>query len=139
MRHYWAPTCALLLLATAAEISASQSQPNPLARRDGIRLQVRVQNTTLPPTVRITLLTGADSLNGVGRVVPAPYDRTFAIQELQVRIEPTDPRAKVLVAVERWHEGTLEDQGTMTGKAVLVQVQDNAFWLASRSVAFHVF
>ena len=28
MRHYWAPTCALLLLATAAEISASQSQPN---------------------------------------------------------------------------------------------------------------
>jgi hypothetical protein len=72
MRHYWAPTCTLLLLAIAAEISASQSQPNPLARREGIRLQVRVQSTTLPPTVRIRFLTGADSLNGVGRVVPGP-------------------------------------------------------------------
>ncbi len=138
MRYHRIPTCAVLLLAIVAEISASQSQPNPLARREGIRLQVRVQNTTLPPTVRFRFLTGADSLDGVGRVVPAPYDQTFAIQQLRVRIEPTDPRAKVLVAVERWHEGTLQDQGSMTGKAVLVQVQGDVLRLASAPLRWFI-
>jgi hypothetical protein len=112
-------------------ICVSQSRPDARPQRDGIRLQVLVRNTTLPATVRLRFLTAADSVNGVGRLVSVPYDQTFSTEQLRVRIEPTDPRARVQVAVERWREGALEDQGSVTGKAVLVQVQRDVLRLAA--------
>jgi hypothetical protein len=131
MRHVHVGNHAWLLLALSPAIGVSHSRPDPLPQRSGIRLRVDVQNTTLPATVRLRFLGGADSLDGAGRVVSVPYDRTFPVQQLRVRVEPTDPGATVRVLVERWNDGNVADQGGVTGKGACVQVQRDAIALAT--------
>jgi hypothetical protein len=134
MHRLAAATFVLCLLTIAPAIFASQSGFNVPSRRDGIRLKVQVRNTTLPATVRLRFLTEADSLSGVGRVVSVPYDETVAVEQLRLRVEPTDPAASVMVTVERWHDGALQQDGSMTGKGVLVQVRGDFLGLTAWSV-----
>lgn len=123
MHRLKAAICALGLLTIASAICASQSGPNARSRRDGIRGKVQVRNTNLPATVRLRFFTGADSLGGVDRVVSVPYDQTLLVEQLRLEVTPTDPEASVTVAVERWREGALEGDGSITGKRVLVQAR----------------
>jgi hypothetical protein len=134
-----AAICALCVLTIAPAICASQSGPYAPARRDGIRLKVQVRNTTLPATVRLRFFTGADSLSGVSRVVSVPYDETSAAEQFRVRVEPTDPQARVMVAVERWRGGALEAEGSVTGERVLLQVRGGVLELAIWPVRLHLF
>ena len=131
MHRFEAATCALLLLTMAPVVCASQSTPNVPSRRDSIRVKVQVRNTTLPATVRLRFFTGANSLGGVSRLVPVPYDQTFGADQLCLRVEPTDPGARVIVAVERWHDGALEEEGGVTGKRVLVQIHRDVLGLTA--------
>ena len=131
MHRFEAATCALFLLTVAPAVCASQSSPNVPSRRDSIRLKVEVRNTTLPATVRLRFLTGANSLGGVSRLVPAPYDQTFSAEQLCLLVEPTDPGASVTVAVERWHDEALEEEGGVTGKEVLIHVQRDVLGLTA--------
>jgi hypothetical protein len=139
MHRLGAVTCALFLLTIAPAVCASQSQPNLPSRSDSIRLKVQVRNTTLPATVRLRFLTGADSLSEVSRVVSVPYDQTFAAEQFRVRVGPTDPQARVMVAVERWRGGALEAEGSVTGEGVLVQVRRGVLELATWPVRLHLF
>lgn len=139
MHRLGAATCALFLLTIAPAVCALQSHPNLPSRSDSIRLKVQVRNTTLPATVRLRFLTGADSLSGVSRVVSVPYDQTFAAEQLRVRVEPTDPQARVTVAVERWRGGALKAEGSVTGDGVLVQVRRDVLELTTWPVQLHVF
>ena len=141
MHRFEAAICALCLLTIAPAICASQSGPNAPSRRDGIRLKVQVQNTTLPATVRLRFFTGADSLS-VDRVVSVPYDQTLLVEQLRLEVQPTNPEANVTVAVERWRDGALEGDGSITGKGVLVQVRRGVLGLTAFGpglFALHVF
>jgi hypothetical protein len=139
MQRLEAVTCALFLLTIAPPVCASQSVPNGPSRRDSIRLKVQIRNTTLPATVRLRFLSGAKSLSGVSRVVSVPYETTFDAQQLRLRVEPTDPGASVMVAVERWRDGALEEEGNVTGKGILVQVQRDVLGLIAGPLDLHVF
>ena len=130
MHRLEAAICALCLLTIAPAICASQSGPNAPSRRDGIRLKVQVRNTTLPATVRLRFFTGADSLS-VDRVVSVPYDQTLLVEQLRLEVQPTNPEANVTVAVERWRDGALEGDDSITGKGVLVQVRRGALGLTA--------
>ena len=136
-----AAICALCLLTIAPAICASQSRPNDPSRRDGIRLKVQIRNTPLPATVRLRLFTGADSLSGVDRLVSVPYDETLLVEQLRLGVAPTDPEADVTVAVEGWRDGALHDDGSITGKEVLVQVRLGVLALTAFGgpVNLHVF
>ncbi len=141
MHRFEAAICALCLLTIAPAICASQSGPNAPSRREGIRLKVQVRNTTLPATVRLRFFTGADSLS-VDRVVSVPYDQTLLVEQLRLEVQPTNPEANVTVAVERWRDGALEGDGSITGKGVLVQVRRGVLGLTAFGpglFALHVF
>ena len=138
MYRHEASICALLLFTITPAICTSQSRPNPPSERDGIRLRVQVRSTALPATVRLRFLNGADSLNGVSRIVSVPYDQIFPTEQLRVRVEPTNPGAKVQVAVERWRAGVLEDQGSITGQGVLVHIQRDVLRLAAGPVHWFI-
>ena len=131
MPRHRAPICTWFLFTIIAPISASQSPRPPLPRRDGVRLQVHVWNTTLLATVGLRFLIGTDSLNGGSRVVSVPYDQTFPGQQLSVRVEPPDPRAQILVVVDRWRDGKLQEEGSVTGSRIMVQVQRGVLRLAA--------
>lgn len=75
-------------------------------------------------------------------MVSVPYDQTFAAEQLRVWVDPTDPQARVTVAVERWRGGALEAEGSVTGDGVLVQVRGDALQLTTLPlgpVQLHVF
>ena len=131
MHRFKAATCALSLLTMAPVVCASQSSPNVPSRRDSIRVKVEVRHTTLPATVRLRFLTGPNSRGDVSRLVLVPYDQTFGADQLCLQVEPTDPGASVIVAVERWHDGALEEEGGVTGKEVLVQVERDVLGLTA--------
>ena len=116
MHRLEAAICALCLLTIAPAICASQSGPNAPSRRDGIRLKVQVRNTTLPATVRLRFSTGADSLSRVDRVVSVPYDQTLLVEQLRLKVEPTNPEANVTVAVERWRDELLRGMAASLGR-----------------------
>ena len=131
MHRLEAAICAWCLLTIAPAICASQSGPNAPSRRDGIRLKVQVRNTTLPATVRLRFSTGADSLSRVDRVVSVPFDQSLLVEQLRLEVQPTNPEANVTVAVERWRDGALEGDGSITGKGVLVQVRRGVLGLTA--------
>ena len=131
MHRLKAAICALCLLTIAPAICASQSGPKAPSRRDGIRLKVQVRNTTLPATVRLRFFAGADSLSRVDRVVSVPYDQTLPVVQFRLEVAPTNPEANVTVAVERWRDGALEGDGSITGKGVLVQVRPGVLGLTA--------
>jgi hypothetical protein len=139
MRGLHVASYAWVVLAIAPAIS--QSRPNPFPHRDGIRLQVEVQSTTLPMTVRLRFFTAGDSLTETSRVVAVPYDHTFSVQPLIVGVEPTDPRATVTVHVEHWRDGAVTEQGTLSGQRVLVQIQRDILTLSTGiwPVQLHIF
>jgi len=75
-------------------------------------------------------------------VVSVPYDQTLLVEQLRLEVQPTNPQANVTVAVERWGDGALEGDGSITGKGVLVQVRRGVLGLTAFGpglFALHVF
>jgi hypothetical protein len=66
-------------------------------------------------------------------VVSVPYDQTLLLEQLRLEVQPTNPEANVTVAVERWRDGALEGDGSITGKGVLVQVRRGVLGLTAFS------
>jgi hypothetical protein len=114
------PLTSVLLLLTPAIYA---STPHALVQREGIRLQIDVEHSTLPKTVRMRPRCGFDTLNASVRVMQVPYDVTVPAQELGVQIDATDPSASVRVHVERWRGGAMTGEASVTGTGALVEVQ----------------